>query len=93
MLCWTWSKKGEKMERSKRIRENIEKEVESKIEDKVEDKVEKETVFISASKREENSARIAARPLLTNRKINPFFKNTYINDITVENNFLRPQKK
>ena len=89
MLCWTWSKKGEKMERSKRIRENIEKEVESKIEDKVE----KETVFISASKREENSARIAARALLTNRKINPFFKNTYIDDITVENNFLRPQKK
>ena len=89
MLCWTWSKKGEKMERSKRIRENIEKEVESQIEDKVE----KETVFISASKREENSARLAARALLTNRKINPFFKNTYINDITVENNFLRPQKK
>ena len=92
MLCWTWSKKGEKMERSKRVRENREN-IEKEVESKIEDKVKKETVFISASKREENSARLAARPLLTNRKINPFFKNTYINDITVENNFLRPQKK
>jgi len=86
VIYWTWSKPGESLLKSQKIvKEDI----------KIEKEKEKETSeerFVEQNKRELNYNKIAARRLMTKGNINPFhIKNNYVEDISVQDNFLRPK--
>ena len=83
MLEWTWSKKGETLEKSKK------KEITCDEKSKEGKKVDKREIkFIEENKREKNSERLAQREWVTNRKINPFHnKNNYLRDISIQDTF------
>ena len=91
IIYWTWSKKGEFLEKSqKKIKVPIQPEIKS-----LEEKMiinSHQNVFVEENKREQNSERMSKRKLVTNRNINPFhIKNNYINDLSVQDKFLRPK--
>ena len=91
IIYWTWSKKGEFLEKSqKKIKVPIQPEIKS-----LEEKIiinSHQNLFVEENKREQNSERMSQRKLVTNRGINPFHvKNNYINDLSVQDNFLRPK--
>jgi hypothetical protein len=82
IINWTWSKPGESLLKSPKIvKEDIQ-----------EEKEEEEEKFIKQNKRELSYNKIAARRLMTKGNINPFhIKNNYVEDIKVQDDFLRPK--
>ena len=91
IIYWTWSKKGEFLEKSqKKIKVPIQPEIKSLEENMIINS--HQNVFVEENKREQNSERMSKRKLVTNRNINPFhIKNNYINDLSVQDKFLRPK--
>ena len=88
IIYWTWSKCGESLLKSPKIVK----------EEKLETPSEKPTTiitkerFVEQNKREQNYNKIAARHLMSKGNINPFhIKNNYVDDISVQDNFLRPK--
>jgi hypothetical protein len=90
IIYWTWSKPGESLLKSQKIvKENIQEEKEK---EKEKEKETSEERFVEQNKRELNYNKIAARHLMTKGNINPFhIKNNYVEDISVQDNFLRPK--
>lgn len=95
-IYWTWSKNGEHLEKShKSQRPKMKREVtktESPITTTLESEIINKTMFAEENKREINYDRLSKRKLVTNRQINPYLKsNDYLNDISVQDKFLRPK--
>ena len=86
IIYWTWSKQGEHLEKSYKSQRTI-----IEIKPEVNDKS-LEVPFKEENKREISSDRLSKRTLVTNRQINPYLTgNNYIDDISVQDNFLRPK--
>ena len=80
-IHWKWSKEGQT---------NIEKSLRKK--DPIHSKFLSKKPNIKENKREICNHRISQRDLLIQRKINPYMiKNNYLNDLDIQDNFLRPQ--
>jgi hypothetical protein len=95
-IYWTWSKKGEHLEKSyKSQHPQMKVEVKKKTppsDTSLEAQIVNEAMFTEDNKREVNYDRLSKRKLVTNRKINPYLTtNDYLNDITVQDQFLRPK--
>jgi hypothetical protein len=85
IINWTWSKPGESLLKSPKI-------VKEDIQEEKEEEEEEEEKFIKQNKRELSYNKIAARRLMTKGNINPFhIKNNYVEDIKVQDDFLRPK--
>ena len=98
LIYWTWSKKNERLEKSlKSERPNLnvaETEINVALPETLEEKIiqDAQSTFVEENKREQNSERLSKREWMTNVQINPFHtKNNYINDISVQDKFLRPK--
>lgn len=98
IIYWTWSKKNECLEKSlknERPKPNLaEGEVDPVPPETLEEKIiqEAQSNFIEENKREQNSERLSKREWMANVQINPFHKkNNYINDISIQDKFLRPK--
>ena len=84
MIEWIWSKKGEKLYKSRKI-----------IKEEPQSPISKKNPFIKGfineNKREKTYERMAQRKGITHRGINPFHqKDNYVKDISVQDTFLRP---
>ena len=95
-IYWTWSKKGEHLEKSyksQRPKMKHEVKMETSLSDtSLEAQIVNEAMFTEDNKREVNYDRLSKRKLVTNRKINPYLiTNNYLNDITIQDQFLRPK--
>ena len=95
-IYWTWSKKGEYLEKSrKQVKEMIEASPPETDVQSLEEKIirhSQENNFIEENKREQSYARLSKRKLMADSRISPFHvKNNYINDISVQDAFLRPK--
>jgi len=89
IIYWTWTKSGESMQKSPKIVKEDSQDQEEK--EEKEEEISKER-FVEQNKREQNYNKIAARRLMSRGNINPFhIKNDYVNDISVQDNFLRPK--
>ena len=91
IIYWTWSKCGESLLKSPKI---VKEEKEEKEETPSESPAANitEERFVEQNKREQNYNKIAARHLMSRGNINPFhIKNNYVDDISVQDNFLRPK--
>ena len=87
MVEWVWSKKGEKLFKSRKI---IKEQPEKK--SPPSPKIMKIAGFINENKREKTSERMSQRELVANIGINPFHnKQNYVKDISVQDTFLRPK--
>jgi len=86
IICWTWSKPGESLQKSPKIVKEDIQETDEQKDDTSEER------FVEQNKREQNYNKIAARKLMGRGNINPFhIENDYVNDISVQDNFLRPK--
>ena len=95
IIYWTWTKSGESLQKMPKIvkEDGQDKEDQEDQEDQEEkeEKISQER-FVEQNKREQNYNKIAARRLMSRGNINPFhIKNDYVNDISVQDNFLRPK--
>ena len=95
-IYWTWSKKDEYLEKSqKRVKEMKEAAPAETNVQSLEEKIIRhshENNFIEENKREQNYERLSKRKLVADSRISPFHvKNNYINDISVQDAFLRPK--
>ena len=101
VIRWTWSKEGERLIKS---RKKIKKVVppipppspkKIKSQSSLEEQIinnSHQSRFVEDNKREQTSKRLSQREWVGNRQINPFIKtNDYINDISVQDAFLRPK--
>ena len=96
IIYWTWSKRGEHLEKSYKSQREI---IEVKPEvnnnttiQSLEVQMASHSIFKEENKREINSDRLSKRTLVTNRQINPYLiGNNYVDDISVQDNFLRPK--
>lgn len=87
MVEWVWSKKGEKLLKSRKI---IKEEQEEKLPPPPE--IQKIEGFIKDNKRERTSKRMSQREWVATKGINPFHnKLNYVKDISMQDTFLRPQ--
>lgn len=88
IINWTWSKSGESLLKSPKIvKEDIQEEEEvEEVKETLEERI------VKKNKRELSYNKIAARRLMTKGNINPFHvKNNYVEDIKVQDDFLRPK--
>ena len=95
-IYWTWSKNGEhlaKSHKSQRPKMKVEvKKVADTSTIPLEAQIVNQTMFVEENKREINYDRLSKRKLVTNRQINPYLTgNNYLNDISVQDKFLRPK--
>ena len=95
-IYWTWSKKGEHLTKSyKSEQPEMKRESEREREQgdiTLETQIINQAIFAEDNKREINYDRLSKRKLVTNRKINPYLtSNNYLNDISVQDKFLRPK--
>ena len=95
-IYWTWSKKGEHLEKSyKSQHPKMKVEVKKKTppnDTSLEAQIVNQAIFAEDNKREINYDRLSKRKLVTNCKINPYLtSNNYLNDISVQDQFLRPK--
>ena len=95
-IYWTWSKKGEHLEKSyKSQRPKMKVEAKRAIppsDTSLEAQIVNQAIFAEDNKREINYDRLSKRQLVTNRQINPYLTgNNYLNDISVQDKFLRPK--
>jgi len=89
IIYWTWTKTGESLQKSPKIVKEDSQDQEEKKEKEEEISEER---FVEQNKREQNYNKIAVRQLMSRGNINPFhIKNDYVNDISVQDNFLRPK--
>ena len=90
-IYWTWSKKGEHLEKShKSQRPKIIQEL-TQVNAPQTTTLEP-TMFTEENNREINYKRLSNRKLITNTQINPYLtSNNYLNDISVQDRFLRPK--
>lgn len=90
-IYWTWSKKGEHLEKShKSQRPKIIQEL-TQVNAPQTTTLEP-TMFTEENNREINYKRLSNRKLITNTQINPYLtSNNYLNDISVQDKFLRPK--
>jgi len=88
IIYWTWSKCGESLLKSPKI---VKEEKEETPSESPPANITEER-FVEQNKREQNYNKIAARHLMSRGNINPFhIKNNYVDDISVQDNFLRPK--
>ena len=83
-IYWKWTKKEEVI-KTKREREIL-------VESTIEHAINTPNFDTTKNKREECSERISNRKWIIQRNINPYVnQNNYIDDLTAQNEFLRPK--
>ena len=95
-IFWTWSKKGEHLEKihksqRRKIIQEV-KQVNPPQPTTLESEIINTAMFTEENNREINYERLSKRKLVTNRQINPYLtSNNYLNDISVQDKFLLPK--